>query len=123
MYGAGKNTSCYVRIPFTVDAATLAGMSGLTLKVRYDDGFVAYLNGQEVARRVFTGTPAWDSEADSAGEADGQDFDALIDLAQNISVLKAGANLLAIQAMNSGSTSSDFLISAALEAVVATTGE
>jgi hypothetical protein len=86
-------------------------MSGLTLKVRYDDGFVAYLNGTEIARRGFTGTPAWDSQADSAGEADGQDWDGLIDVAQNIREVKAGANVLAIQAMNSGSTSSDFLIS------------
>jgi hypothetical protein len=123
MYGSGKNNSCYVRIPFTVDAATLAGMSGLTLKVRYDDGYVAYLNGQEVARSNFAGTPAWNSHADSAGEANGQDFDDFIDISPNIGALKAGANLLAIHAMNSGSTSSDFLISAALEAAAVETGE
>jgi hypothetical protein len=123
MYGSGKNNSCYVRIPFTVDPAVLDGLSGLTLKVRYDDGYVAYLNGKEVARANFTGTPAWNSQADSAGEANGQDFDDFIDISQNISDLKAGANLLAIHAMNGGSTSSDFLISAALDAVAVEMGE
>ncbi len=66
MYGSGKNNSCYIRIPFTVDASVLSRISKLTLKMRYDDGFVAYLNGKEVARRNFTGTPAWNSHADVA---------------------------------------------------------
>jgi hypothetical protein len=118
MYGTGKNSSCYVRIPFAVDAAARPGITSLTLKVRYDDGFVAYLNGAEIARREFTGTPAWNSEADSAGEANGEDWDEWIDVSQAIGQLQTGANLLAIHAMNSGSTSSDFLISVALDAVV-----
>ncbi|MHC4737062.1 MAG: PA14 domain-containing protein, partial [Planctomycetota bacterium] len=44
------NTSCYIRIPFTCGDAEYNNM---TLKVRYDDGFITYLNGREVARRVF----------------------------------------------------------------------
>ncbi len=120
MYGTSKNSSCYVRVPFTVDAAALAGIKGLTLKARCDDGFVAYLNGKEVARSNFAGTPAWDSHADSAVEANGQDFDEVIDISANIGELKAGANVLAIHAMNSGSTSSDFLISVALDAIAVT---
>ncbi len=63
MYGAGKNNSCYIRIPFTVEQRTLTGISKLTLNVRYDDGFVAYLNGTEIARQNFTGAPQWNSAA------------------------------------------------------------
>jgi hypothetical protein len=117
MYGSGKNNSCYIRVPFTVDANVLADINELTLKVRYDDGFVAYLNGNEVARANYTGTPSWNSHADSAIEASVQDFDAYIDIYQYRGDLKAGANILAIHGMNASTTSSDFLISVALDAV------
>jgi len=117
MYGSGKNNSCYVRIPFAVTPKVLADTTRLVLKVRYDDGFVAYLNGTEVARAEFTGTPAWNSHADNAIESAGQDFDAYVDITQFIGDLKAGTNILAIQAMNSGTSSSDFLINAAMDAV------
>ena len=40
--------SAYVRIPFEV--VDPADVELLTLRMQYDDGFVAYLNGQEVAR-------------------------------------------------------------------------
>jgi hypothetical protein len=118
MYGSGKNNTCYIRVPFTLDANSLADVNGLTLKVRYDDGFVAYLNGKEVARANFTGTPAWNSHADSAIESVASDFDESIDISTFVGSLKAGANILAIQGMNSGSTSSDFLISVVMDAVL-----
>jgi hypothetical protein len=118
MYGSGKNNTCYIRVPFTVDANTLADVNDLTLKMRYDDGFVAYLNGQEVARRNFTGTPAWNSHADSAIESNAPNVDEYIDLSAFIGDLKAGANTLAIHGMNSSTTSSDFLITVALDATL-----
>jgi hypothetical protein len=118
MYGSGKNNSCYIRVPFTLDANSLADVNELTLKMRCDDGFVAYLNGKEVARANFTGTPAWNSHADSAIESITSDFDEVVDISAFISSLRAGANILAIQGMNSGNTSSDFLISAELDAVL-----
>jgi hypothetical protein len=117
MYGSGKNNSCYIRVPFTVDANVLADINELMLKVRYDDGFVAYLNGTQVASRNFTGTPSWNSHADSAIEASVQDFDEYIDIYQYASNVKVGANILAIHLMNSSPTSSDLLMSVALDAV------
>jgi hypothetical protein len=117
MYGTGKNNTCYLRIPFTVDAGTLGNVSQLMLKMRYDDGYVAYLNGKEVARANFTGTPAWNSHADSSREADTQNFDEYLDISAYKGELKAGANILAIHGMNSSNTSSDFLICAALDGV------
>ncbi|MBE3069108.1 MAG: lamin tail domain-containing protein, partial [Planctomycetes bacterium] len=38
-----QNSSVYVRVPFTV--TNPAAFSSLTLRMRYDDGFVVYLNG------------------------------------------------------------------------------
>jgi hypothetical protein len=43
------NSAVYLRVPFTV--ANPGALQTVLLKARYDDGFVAYLNGQEVARR------------------------------------------------------------------------
>lgn len=105
----GVNGSCYIRIPFqfTGDKSDLDSM---TLNIRYDDGFVAYLNGVEVARRNFEGDPAWNSVA-TAGHSD---VDAVlfesIDLSSSIASLRQGGNLLAIQGLNAGVSSSDFLI-------------
>ena len=45
-----KYPTTYFRTTFTVAAAP-ASITSLTLNVNYDDGFAAYLNGQEIARR------------------------------------------------------------------------
>jgi len=112
-----ENTTCYIRVPFTVDASELADYTAMTLKVRYDDGYVVYLNGVELAeaRRNFTGTPQWDSDADGNHEALGTSFDAIIDISDYIGELKAGDNLLAIHALNVSAGSSDFIISVELD--------
>src|SRR5690606_5707483 len=39
-----KRTSCYLRVPFSLPDGT--DVLGLTLKVNYDDGFAAWMNGQ-----------------------------------------------------------------------------
>jgi len=107
-----KNATCYIRIPFTIDTE----YSSLTLGVRYDDGFVAYLNGVEVARRNFDGTPNWDSRAGSSHSDSAAVMLEDIDISFYLDALQQGENLLAIHGMNSSTTSSDFLISAELTA-------
>ena len=112
----GKNTSCYIRIPFTVATTDVGKLSSLTLNVRHDDGFVAYINGTEVARRNCTGTPAWDAKA-STSNSDALAIDLEpSDLTAYVGQLVAGQNILAIQGLNESTTSSDFLISAELKA-------
>jgi hypothetical protein len=123
MYGSGKNNTSYIRVPFTLDAEALADVNDLRLRIRYDDGFVAYLNGKEIARRSFTGTPSWNSRASTAHGAGIEDFDEYIDVTQSIGSLKAGANVLAIHGMNASATSSGFLITAALDAVLVRTAD
>ena len=112
MYGV--STGCHIRIPFEISEEALGNLSNLSLKVRYDDGFVAYLNGAEVARRNFDGEPTWSSGA----TAQNSDLNAIslepIDITASIGQLHAGENLLAIHALNVGTTSSDFLLSVTL---------
>ncbi len=111
-------TGCYVRIPFDFEGVDVSELTELVLKVRYDDGFVAYLNGVEIGRRNFTGAPQWDSEADGNHEADGDAFDAYVDMLAFSDKLQAGENLLAIHGLNVSDTSSDFVISVELEGAV-----
>ncbi len=107
------NGSCYIRIPFTVSKT---GFSNMTLRVRYDDGFVAYLNGAEVTRQNFTGEPQWNSVA-SGGNADEAAMTwASFDISDSANLLWEGANLLAIHGLNTPIDSSDFLMSVELAA-------
>ncbi len=118
----GRNASCYIRIPFEASVDSLNEVSSLLLMVRYDDGFVAYLNGQEVQRALFDGVPAWNSSATSShNDGDAVNFETF-DISAHIDKLKRGPNLLAIHGLNAGTTSSDFLISVELAAVKGATG-
>lgn len=82
--------------------------------MRYDDGFIAYLNGVEVARDMFVGTPQWNSLAnDSHPDAEAVTFTDF-DIAAHAGLLRQGGNLLAIHALNASPMSSDFLISVQL---------
>src|SRR5439155_13403324 len=55
------NPSAYLRVPFSISDPNI--FQALTLSMRYDDGFLAYLNGAEVLRRNAPITPAWNSTA------------------------------------------------------------
>jgi hypothetical protein len=81
--------------------------------MQYDDGFVAYLNGVEVQRVLFTGTPAWNSRADGGHESQSIEY---FDISSHLDDLHRGHNILAIHGLNVSATSSDFIISAGLTA-------
>ena len=112
----GKNATCYIRIPFTLSAQDLANVSSLLLRVRYDDGFIAWLNGVEVQRAQFNGAPAWNSMAISNHPDDDAVNLQSFDISAHLDKLRTGRNILAIQGLNAGPSSSDFLISAELAA-------
>src|SRR5688500_2976074 len=100
------NASAYVRMPFTLPNGFNYGdeFNGLLLKMKYDDGFVAYLNGVEVARRNAPGAsgtpPAWNA----AATADRNKSQAIrfeeIDVSTRANLLRAGTNVLAIHGLN-----------------------
>jgi hypothetical protein len=105
-----KNSTCYIRIPFT---AANAEYGHVVLRMRYDDGFVAYVNGMEVARRNFIGQPAWNSAANAEHAAGAFEE---IDISDFANTLSYGANVLAIQGLNASAGNTDFLISCELVA-------
>ncbi len=104
------NATCYIRIPFNVPTKDFGGLSSLVLKVRYDDGFIAYLNGTEAVRKNFTGSPTWNSAAGTQNpDGDAVNFEDF-DITAQIGKLRQDGNILAIHAMNNTTTSSDFLL-------------
>jgi hypothetical protein len=110
------NGSCYIRCPFQFGGDP-EKLVALTLLMQYDDGFIAYLNGTEIARRNFAGVPAWDSVATTSRDnAEAVEFES-IDLSDRTGLLQPGANMLALQGLNNAVTGSDFLIGVEMVAV------
>ena len=108
-----RNPTCYIRIPFTF-SGELVDLDSMILKIRYDDGFIAYLNGNEVARRNIGRIITWNSSA-NAGHDDSEAVELeTIDISISLGKLRQGRNLLAIHGLNSSAEDSDFLISAEL---------
>ena len=108
---ADANSSCFIRIPFSVDADDLAKFAQLSLRLRFDDGFRAYLNGVNIAEFNVPENLTWNSLATENHEADGVNT---FDVTNFIGTLQSGENLLAIHALNVSLTSSDFIIMAEL---------
>jgi len=102
----GINPGFFTRTTFNV--ADPSAIDLLQLRMKYDDGFVAYVNGTEVARRTAPGSVTWNSTA-SAEHPDAQAF-IYEDINIPLSTLVAGVNVLAIQGLNLTSSDEDFLI-------------
>lgn len=108
-----ENGSIFLRLPFEVADPSL--VTRLTLRMRWDDGFVASINGTEVASNRAPANRAWNSQATSSrGEGENDDWISYpIDLSGI--TLEAGQNLLALQGMNDAIDSPDLLILPELE--------
>ena len=109
--GNNPNTSCYIRIKFSLTDQDLPKYKTLSLQVRYDDGFVAYLNGTKVSWSHAPESPVWNSTSTDTHEANGLESFDISSFAGN---LISGENLLAIQALNTNTSSSDFLFNCRL---------
>lgn len=106
------NSSIYVRVPFEV--GSLAAVDALHLKMQYDDGFVAYLNGVEVARNDAPAIVTWNS---SAADVTGSGPSTIeFDISSHLDLLVEGDNVLAIHGLNASVGDGDFLISPELVA-------
>lgn len=81
----------------------LENLEALILKVDYDDGFVAYINGREVARENILGTNYRAIAADNHEAGEFEEFD----ITSKKAFLQEGVNVIAIQLHNYRLTSSD----------------
>ncbi|MBN1951703.1 MAG: lamin tail domain-containing protein [Bacteroidales bacterium] len=102
--------SVYIRHEFGI--ADTSVLSGAVLHVDYDDGFIAYLNGVEIARSNISGTPSWNTPADGNHEAamylGGNPESFILDMALIRDIWVEGNNVLAIEGHNVDLSSTDF---------------
>ena len=104
-----KSNSALIRIPFVLNESDLRRANELMLRIQYDDGYAAFLNGSRVAAANAPTNLAWDSRA-SGGHDDALAVEhEELDLGEHLELLRVGTNLLAVQVMNNGSNSSDLL--------------
>jgi len=109
----GSYSCVFMRRTFTV--TDLAALHALELSVDYDDGFVAWINGTEMARSNVSGDPLYTDIA--SGSHEGGSPVTFLPAGAVIDLLIEGPNVLAVQAFNvSLSGSSDFRLDAALRA-------
>ncbi len=120
----GINQTVYLRVPFTI--ANAGQVTALKLRMNYDDGFAAFINGGHVASSSTApavGTLAWNTGSNgqhspTSDENAFQEFDLTAYKGQLVS----GSNLLAIHGLNAGTVSSDFYAEPELIATVQTGG-
>jgi hypothetical protein len=115
------HASAYLRIPFVVGDTQQVGP--LTLRVRYDDGFVAFLNGTEVARANAPAVLSYNATAPTNRFRYKAVQEERFDISSFVSLVRAGTNLLAIQGFNDRTNSPDFLLDAQLETARAGLGD
>ncbi len=96
------NAGVFLRYPFAV--ADPSAVQSLRLSTRIRGGFVAYLNGKQVASFQAPPAPVWDSSA-SASSHPGRALTYFLP----VSALAAGANVLAVHAMKDAGNDPDFL--------------
>jgi hypothetical protein len=111
--GGDPNESCLIRIKFNVSSSDLTAFQVMTLSMRFDDGFAAFLNGTMIASTNVPDPLEWNSGAPESIESEGQVH---FNVSGHLNKLVAGENMLAIHGVNNGTSSSDFLINAKLSA-------
>lgn len=106
-----KHRTAYFRKSFPIDDPSQ--VFALRLRTMVDDGFVAYLNGQEIARaNMPAGTIGYSSLASSTIEAG----NAYVTRDVPKSALVTGTNVLAVEVHQSSASSSDLIFDAELVA-------
>ena len=106
----GRYATVYIRKEFSV--VSVVPNAAVELTIDYDDGFIAYLNGKEVARRSMpAGAATYQTLASVSHEAGTPET---INLGTAGDLLRVGKNVLAIEGHNNSLTSSDFSLIPAL---------
>ncbi len=109
-----RTPSLYLRKKFSVSSGNAGSGTTLQLAIRYNDGFIAYLNGKEIARRNmgFPGMFAYRDQTSFSTSGNGL---TTINIGAANQNLVSGENTLAIQVHNNAVTGggSDSLLLAA----------
>nr|MCS5626948.1 lamin tail domain-containing protein [Planctomycetota bacterium] len=109
-----RNYTC-IFLRKTFEVASLATLESYTLSSLYDDGFIVWINGNEVLRVNMPGESGdfIPVEEDAMRSHEAREFEDFILPGIRESVVE-GTNLLAVQAFNVSATSSDFVFEMSL---------
>ncbi|MEM7232857.1 MAG: lamin tail domain-containing protein [Planctomycetota bacterium] len=108
----GENNGIFVRVPFELSEEDLAKV--LRLSIQYNDGFIAYVNGVEVAARNTGSSRRYTARATTQRSSDASRLFEEVSLA-NAGNLVAGTNVLAIHALNQSRSNDTALLNFELE--------
>lgn len=100
-----RPATCYFRRTF--ELPSLAGINGLQVRIKYDDAYVVYLNGQRVAGNLPI-NPPFDYYSGNPIE------DTIDEINFEPSMLVEGTNLIAVEVHQANSTSSDLSMNLSL---------
>ncbi len=106
----GFNASLCTRMEFSVEDPCF--YDSMTLGVRYEDGYIAYLNGVEVAEKNFAGSPVWNSAAASNRPIQDSYLFESASLRAFLHLLRPAPekNVLAIHALNDQAANGEFFL-------------
>jgi hypothetical protein len=112
---AAVNPGVFTRHRFSLGDKSL--LASLRLRVKYDDAYVAFINGVEVARGNFTGLRAYNSVADTdRGDSQAVVYEDTDISAAALPALVNGTNVLAVHGFRRSLAHEDFLLAPVLEA-------
>lgn len=102
------NSSVFIRIPFNV--ANAGEITAASLRMRWNDGFSAFLNGQPVASDRAPNSATWDSASTGYRNDDLNSEQTFFNIDLSSAPFVEGANLLAFHGFNQSDDSSNILI-------------
>ncbi|MHC4110598.1 MAG: lamin tail domain-containing protein, partial [Planctomycetota bacterium] len=108
----GVNSSLWTRIEFFLEEEDIGAFDTLKLRMKYEDGFVAYLNGVEVASCNAPSPVQWDSTANSNRPIEESRIFKSINITAHLGLLqpKPAKNVLAIHGLNDNKDNDEFLV-------------
>jgi hypothetical protein len=110
--GAMRNNNQTVYCRISSEVSDISEIDELTLRMKFEDGFVAYLNGVPVAS--FNADDPENMSWNEGSTATREDADAQVfedfDITDHIGALRIGDNILAIHGLNTTLSSSDLLV-------------
>ena len=101
-----QNSSVYIRVPFNV-AMDPSPFEILKLRLKYDDGFVAYLNGVPVVTANAPADVQWDSKSTASRLNREAKLFVDFDISKHLDLVKPGGNVLAIHGLNRSKSNDD----------------
>jgi len=104
----GENATLWTRFSFNVNDPSALG--ALHLRMKYNDGFVAYLNGREIAGQNAPDPLLWDSAATGTRSVEDSLVYEEINVSRFLGDLKVGKNVLAIHALNADAADDNLLV-------------